>query len=1258
MHGEMMSAVGTSRIEPAVSPLALEARLLGPFSVATAGHVTGPWPRPSARRICQLVLVSPGRRVTRETACQALFPEHAPEAATKALYKALSMARAVLGELSPQAAELLNSDHSHIWAGTGIALEVDLDAHEQALRAALAASPGERRDLLLVDVLLSVAVPLDDEDEAEWALRVRERIQYLRQEARLELARDRSAGRGRARPEAVLQAWEASLDADPSCEEAASALIRLHAAQGRRQLALAAYERCRAAYTELGLPAPTALDAAHAGASGPIGSASSGPTPGAAPSGPRPAEERRLVTVVAVELTPGLPGPSGDPEDLRELVAGGLARAISEAESLGGSVASVSGTGMSVLFGAPQSHEDDPERALRAALRIVAALGRRRAGAGPASSGAGGAAAGSSGLALSVRVGVETGMAVVGPIGGGGGVDYGPVGAVVRSAEALRLAAAPGSVLVGRATRAATEGIFEWGETKDAFLAPGAPVLVGSVLAGARARPSAEAGRRRLAAAATLVGRDPELAVLGEAVRATVSGGGGAVLLVGEPGLGKSRLVAECRKYFMGWVGAASGRLPLWLEGRCASYASSSPYGAYQQLLLRFIGAPLEAGEAALRAAFEAATHAVLGNDRGPVPLLARLVGLDPGPAGAHLARMGPPELQQVTFAAMRTLLTRLVERGPTVLAIEDLHWSDPTSLRLTAHLARLAAEAPLLVLATRRPEPDPGVGELEAELSADPALGFQRLELAALEKSAERRLARSLLGGEADEEVLEMVCDGADGNPLFLEERLASLLDTGALARAEGGWRIGQGDSTPLPEALERLIRSRIDRLSTAAREAIVAASVLGEEVERSALAAVSELDTELGDALGELVSAGLLTEASGQGELSYRFRHALIREATYNGLLRPQRRQLHARAAWSLETSAEDRLEDVAAVLGRHFAAAGEGERAVHYLEMAGDHARRLYANEEAIAAYRDALAVIDATLSPTVVRDGAFTAERSAIAAVLCGKLGMVFRLIDRFGEARAAVLDGLARAPDEDRLLVARLQGSLSNIEMQDRRYDAALAAADAAEESLGPGPFEDEERAETWALVQLCGRASVHFILLELGKAASEIERARPFVEAGGSQQLRSYLLLAEGWLHLGERRFRVDEEIVDEWRRIADPARWAAAAADGSGVLMWFFQRPEPLRCLALSWLGSVLTWHGELGEARRVHEEALASVARQGSPGARASARRPGDHRDARGRCRSRARAGHGGAHLGSRRRISACHGCRDRAASVGRLA
>ena len=241
---------------------------------------------------------------------------------------------------------------------------------------------------------------------------------------------------------------------------------------------------------------------------------------------------------------------------------------------------------------------------------------------------------------------------------------------------------------------------------------------------GAKPRSEAEAGRRRLAARATLVGRHAERAVLTEAVRDAVAGKGGAVVLTGEPGIGKTRLVGECRKFFMGWVGAASGRLPLWLEGRCASYASSTPYGAYQQLLCRFIGAPLEAGEAVLRPALGSAVRAVLGKDSDLLPVLAHMMGMPPGPDGAHLGRMGPAELQHVTFAAVRSLLAKLVSHGPTVLALEDLHWSDPTSLRLTAELASLASSGPLLLVVTRRPEPDPGVGELEAAFGLCSAAG------------------------------------------------------------------------------------------------------------------------------------------------------------------------------------------------------------------------------------------------------------------------------------------------------------------------------------------------------------------------------------------------------------------------------------------------------------------------------------------------------------------------------------------------------
>ena len=563
---------------------------------------------------------------------------------------------------------------------------------------------------------------------------------------------------------------------------------------------------------------------------------------------------------------------------------------------------------------------------------------------------------------LSVRIGVESGTAVVGPMGDGDQVRYGAIGEVVGAAAALQSAAKPGTVLVGPSTRAAAEEIFDWGPNQDIGMSSGTHPLSGSYLVGAKPRSEAEAGRRRLAARATLVGRHAERAVLTEAVREAVAGKGGAVVLTGEPGIGKTRLVGECRKFFMGWVGAASGRLPLWLEGRCASYASSTPYGAYQQLLCRFIGAPLETGEAVLRPALGSAVRAVLGKYSDLLPVLAHMMGMPPGPDGAHLGRMGPAELQHVTFAAVRSLLAKLVSHGPTVLALEDLHWSDPTSLRLTAELASLASSGPLLLVVTRRPEPDPGAGELEAAFGLCLGRRARVLDLGPIQRPDERALARSLLGGAITDHMLEAVCEGADGNPLFLEEKVASLLDTGILRRDGTGWRLGRDGSVPVPQALERLIRSRADRLSLPAREVLVAASVLSQAVERITLGVVSELDADLDDAIAEVISAGLIVEVPGQPEPRYRFRHALIGEATYGGLLRSQRRQLHARAAWDLEARSAGRLDEVAAVLGGHLAAAGQAERAAHYLELAGDRAARVFANDEAIDLYRQALAVID--------------------------------------------------------------------------------------------------------------------------------------------------------------------------------------------------------------------------------------------------------------------------------------------------------
>ena len=1181
------------------NPPVVEARLLGPFVVSLEGRYAGPWGRPTARRLCQLVLVSPGRRVSREEACEALFPALSGEAATAALYKALSLARSVLGELGPLGEGLLCANRSHIWVSSETPLEVDIASHEQALRSALGTSPGQQRDSALVNALIADGVPLAEEPAAEWAVRARERVEYLRQEARLELARDRARGLGQARPEEVLAAWRACFDADPADEEAASALIRLYVAQGRRPLAVAIYERCAEALAALGLRTSPALEEVRPrvegvdAADGRLGQLKGDLAPA------RTVGERRLVSTVFVELSQN--GAVADPEDLRELVGVGLARAISEAEAFGGTVVSVSGSGMSVLFGAPQSHEDDPERALRSALRISAACSHGDHGGTRLSSGT--VLPGISGLSVSARIGVETGPAVVGPVGGGGKLGYGAVGEVVGAAAALQSVARPGSVLVGPATRAATEGIFEWGPSEQVLLAPDAKSLAGTYLVAPRPRPAAEAGRRRLAARAPLVGRASELAVLTDAVRATVSSGHGqAVVIVGEPGLGKTRLVGECRKYFMGWVGAGSGRLPLWLEGRCASYASSTPYGAYQQLLSRFIGTPLEAGEEVVRPALEAAVRAVFGRDSDLLPVLTRMIGLPAGARGAHLERMGPAALQHETFLAVRSVLARLLERGPTVLAMEDLHWCDPTSLRLTAELATLALTGPLLVLLTRRPEPDPGVGELEADLAANAASPLRRVELAPVQRSDERALARSLLGGSVDDAVVEAACEGADGNPLFLEERLASLVDSGALSRDATGWRFGEPEAAPLPEALERLIRSRADRLSLPAREAIVAASVLGEEAERSAIDAVSELGEELDGAVNELVSAGLLVEARREPEPSYRFRHALIREATYRGLLRSQRRQLHARAAWHLEENAPERIPELAPVLGRHFAAAGESERAVHYLELAGDLAARVFSNEEAIDLYRQVLEVIDGD-SKSV---GTARAPRQAHvqgAAALCEKLAAVLVLVDRFGEARAAALDGLVRVPLDHKLRAARLQCLLANIEWQDLRSDAGKAALDAAEELIGPCDLDDDqERVDLWACVQ-ADKASFALRDDDVERAGSILANARPLIEARGGAAARAGLYASLSWQHMRQRRCRVDAELVEEHRRAVDAAQAVEGTTWGLGG------NPETGRFSSLMSLGVALTWYGDLDEAQQVHRRVLAEVERAGTTNGRSMA-------------------------------------------------
>ena len=218
--------------------------------------------------------------------------------------------------------------------------------------------------------------------------------------------------------------------------------------------------------------------------------------------------------------------------------------------------------------------------------------------------------------------------------------------------------------------------------------------------------------------------------------------------MISEAGLGKTRLIAECRKLFMGWVGAASGRLPLWLEGRAASYKSAEPYGLYRQVLSHWVGTgPEEPDELAWPALERGVWAAFAGKGDGEeLALLAHVMGLRPRGGPPVAASLGPEALQQASFAALQGLVSRLLVHGPTVVVLEDLHWADPTSLRLTEQLFPLSKDRPLLLVLTRRPEPCTGTSALEAALSAYHGVTAHHIELRPLAEQAEEELARALL--------------------------------------------------------------------------------------------------------------------------------------------------------------------------------------------------------------------------------------------------------------------------------------------------------------------------------------------------------------------------------------------------------------------------------------------------------------------------------------------------------------------------------
>ena len=691
-------------------------------------------------------------------------------------------------------------------------------------------------------------------------------------------------------------------------------------------------------------------------------------------------EERRVVTAMFADLVGSTAlAERLDAEDVKVIVNDAVGRVIGAVEAFGGTVKDLAGDGVLALFGAPQAHEDDPERAIRAALRAVEEIS---AYADEVE-----AAFGLTGFAI--RVGIDSGPVVVGSLGSGGRVEYGALGDAVNTAARLQALAEPGTVIVGEETQRRVGQVFDWSEPRSLELKGKRGPVTAYRVDGIRAAP----GRAREVEAVQvpLVGRDRELAGAVEVVDAVLAGSGGIMFLTGEPGIGKTRLIAELRHQVES--APAGPKRALWIEGRCVSYGEAMPYWPFRDLLRSWLGLLADEPELRVRVALRRSLDGLFGDRVLEVyPYLGAMLGLAlETEAHARLAELSPEALQYRTFAVVHELLVRLAEDGPVCVVLEDLHWADATSLQLLERLLEDTEASPLLLVLSTRPERDHASWRVKETAARERPHRTREIALEALSGDAGRELLHALVGaGTLPDDMERRILEPAEGNPFFLEEIVRSLADAGALVPEDEGLRFDHEVAVEIPPTVEKVILARIDRLQPDAHAALMAASVLGRQFGLPLLEAVSGGDGAVRGSLTELQRLDLVRESRRWPEPEFRFKHALIQEAAYRTLVSAQRTRLHRKAADWLEASYAGREDEVAGLLAHHWLAAEDEDKAVVYLSRAGDRARQEYALDEAIGHYRELLPILE--------RRG----ERQEVAHVLF-KLALALHVSLRFAEA---------------------------------------------------------------------------------------------------------------------------------------------------------------------------------------------------------------------------------------------------------------
>ena len=664
--------------------------------------------------------------------------------------------------------------------------------------------------------------------------------------------------------------------------------------------------------------------------------------------------ERKYVTVLFSDLS-GYTAMSErlDPEEVKEImdrIFGDISQIVYKYE---GFIEKFIGDAVMALFGVPQTHEDDPIRAIRAAIEMHAQIDHlspeyeKRIG-----------------KPLALHSGIHTGLVVTGDVDMTKGT-HGVLGDTINLASRFMGLAQSGDILIGQNTYRQVEEYFNFEDLGRVKVKGKAEeVQVYRVKSFRPVSDSLRLGTQE-GIRSPLIGRDNELSVLYGCLEGLTAGQGSIVSVIGEAGIGKSRLIGEI---FDRSKQERTLKKLKWFEGDTLSYGQTISYWPFIDIFRRYAGITEEDSETSAWSKLKTRISDLLEEQAEEIlPYIASLMNISTrAEFNERIRYLDGEAMGRQVFLATYRFFEKLSKNGPVVLLFEDLHWMDESSAALLEHIMPLVNKNALLILGLYRPDPDTSANSFRRIANEKYPEAYHEIRLEPLPASASLQLVDNLLKlDDRSRQVFEKITEKAGGNPFFIEEIIRSLLATEAFTvdAATGHYKATHRMETiSIPDTIHGVISARLDRLDKDLKTVLRLASVIGRSFLYRIMQAIGEVEVVLDQALGQLQSVEIIREKRKTPELEYIFNHALVQEATYESILLQRRRGLHAQVGRVIEALFSERLEAFYGLLAYHYARAEEWDKAHHYLMKVGDQAGKIAADAEALAHYQQALATYE--------------------------------------------------------------------------------------------------------------------------------------------------------------------------------------------------------------------------------------------------------------------------------------------------------